>query len=121
VNCFFSIAARCALLFAAAAPLRAQGMAKAAKSAMADSEHAAMMTDSTKKHDVMKGKGAMGKNRGSTMKKPMAKESAMGSKKPAATTSGMGMRKSTAKDSGMAMGKPTGKDSGAMKKPQRSR
>jgi len=120
MNRFLSIAVRCALICAATAPLRAQGMSKApAKSAMADSAHSAMMPDSTKKHDAMKGKGAMDKNAGSTMKKPMAKESAMGSKKPAAPTSGMGMQKSAAKDSGMAMGKPTAKDSGAMKKPPR--
>jgi hypothetical protein len=119
MNRFLSVAVRCALICAAAAPLRAQGMAKApARSAMADSEHSAMMPDSTKKHDAMKPKGAMDKNSGSTMKKPMAKESAMGSKKPTATTSGMRMQKSTAKDSGMAMGKPTAKDSSAMKKPQ---
>lgn len=116
MNRFLSIAA---LICAAAAPLRAQGMSKApAKSAMADSVHSAMMPDSTKKHDAMRPKGAMDKKSGSRMNKAMAKDSAMGSKAPAAKTSGMGMQKPTPKDSGMAMRKPMAKDSGAMKKPQ---
>ena len=122
-----SIAVRCSLICAAAAPLHAQATGKThvpglyppAKAAMADSQHSAMMPDSSKKHDAMKPKGAMAKDSGSAIKKPMAKESAMGSKKPAAKKSGMGMEKPMAKDSGMAMGKPMAKDSGMMKKPQR--
>jgi hypothetical protein len=120
MNRFLSIAVRCSLICAAAAPLHAQAMGKTpAKAAMADSQHSAMMPDSSKKHDAMKPKGAMAKDSGSAMKKPMAKESAMGSKKPAAKKSGMGIEKPMAKDSGMAMGKPMAKDSGMMKKPQR--
>jgi hypothetical protein len=119
MNRFFSIAVRCSLICAAAAPLHAQAMAKTPAKAAADSQHSAVMPDSSKKHDAMTPKGAMAKGSGSAMTKPMAKESAMGAKKPAAKKSGMGMEKPMAKDSGMAMGKPLAKDSGMMKKPQR--
>lgn len=113
MNRVVSVAIRCCVICTAAVPLHAQAMGKTpAKMAAADSQHTAMMSDSSKKHS-----GMAAKDSGMAMTKPMAKEPAMDSKKPMKKAPGM-MKQPATKDSSAAMRKPMAGDSAAMKKPQ---
>lgn len=118
MNRVVSIAVRCCMICVAAAPLYAQTMGRTpANAASADSQHTAMMSDSSKRPSGKKAKAHTAGDSGTAMKKSTA--GGIGMKKGMASDSGMAMKKPMANDSGIAMRKPMAKDSGMMKKPQR--